>query len=674
MYVYQSLSRENKEVRLLQFCNTVHQDVGPHISLKLRHESLINESSHYAALSYVWGSSPSQDMVGIEVNGRPFLITCNLHAELVRLLRSVSCAADSWLWIDAICINQSDNFEKSWQVSQMGTIFSRADMVFMMTGSGSAETDRAMDFIARIGPRAVASGALDPWTWETEEEVRTYIAARPFSPSQESNRDYEGDSARSRFIYDLVHEQCLYPWSPPGENVCAGILEVLQKDYWHRIWITQEVALAQRAIVVCGERSLSLDDFEGALTAIFQCHYAGLFLLASEYYYFGWELPGSPHATMALVARRRRCRGKPIRLADLVCQHRVAPNRPHYSATDPRDIFFALLGVISDRETLGLTADYSKTPEEVHIAATRALIRDGDLHQHWQFHLDQCVPMKKSERLDNLPSWVPDWEGIGKRGISVYHIGYSDEFAATADKMPILTVDDDITSHILRRPGCYVDVITEVMSPPRWVTHDEWTASEIEDPVAWLQSIIKFVGLGNDSDPAEDYVWRALLKGRLCTAHGSNSKGPTPTAQDIRRFFRRIMRQELIDADSLTPGEAEIARMGLDGLPVPPSDLKTLEEQISYIMRRWPRSLGSINRERTLFKTVKAMFGLGHVAIQPGDIVTLLWGIRSPIILRPRNDEAIGGGYTFLGDAYVDGIMQGEFLDTKPTEVCFDIM
>ncbi|KAK8075525.1 hypothetical protein PG997_010188 [Apiospora hydei] len=628
-YIYQTLSRENDEVRLLQIHSPTGHSTDPRLSLELRHESLTNESIHYAALSYVWGSSPSEDLVEIEVNGGPFLVTRNLHAELIRLLGCTGCAADSWLWIDAICINQSDTSEKSWQVSQMGTIYSRADLVYMMTGSGSAETDRAMDFIARIGPRAVSAGALDPWTGEKEEEVRTYVAARPFSPSQEDDRGYEGDSERSRFMYDLVHEQCLYPWSPPGENVCTGILETLQKDYWHRIWITQEVALARCAIVVCGERSVPLDDFEGALTAIFQCHYAGLFLLASEYYYFGWELPGSPHATMALIARRRRCRGKPIRLADLVCQHRVAPNRPHYSATDPRDIFFALLG---------------QDPEEVHIAATRALIRDGDLHQNWQFHLDQCVRMKKSERLNNLPSWVPDWEGIGKRGISVYHIGYSDDFAATAGKIPTWTVDDDMTSHILRRPGCYVDVITEVMPPPRWVQDDEWTASKIEDPVAWLQSIIKFVGLGPDSDPAEDYVWRTLLKGRQCTAHVSNSNGPTPTTQDIRGFVRRIMRQEPIDADGLTPEEAEIVRRG---------SMAYLYHLLTWrpLTSRSPTSCAAGH-------TAKAMFGLGHVAIKPGDIVTLLWGIRSPIILRPRNDDAIGGGYTFLGDAYVDGIMQ----------------
>jgi len=102
------------------------------------------------------------------------------------------------------------------------------------------------------------------------------------------------------------------------------------------------------------------------------------------------------------------------------------------------------------------------------------------------------------------------------------------------------------------------------------------------------------------------------------------------------------------------------------------SDSETLDEKFEYMVKDWPETLGCVNRERTLFKTTKDMFGLGHVAIRPGDIVTLLWGVGSPIILRPR-DWQDGGGFTFVGDAYVDGIMQGEFLKTAPAHEDFEI-
>jgi hypothetical protein len=38
--------------------------------------------------------------------------------------------------------------------------------------------------------------------------------------------------------------------------------------------------------------------------------------------------------------------------------------------------------------------------------------------------------------------------------------------------------------------------------------------------------------------------------------------------------------------------------------------------------------------------------------------------------LRPREGR---DGFYLLGDAYVDGIMQGEFLKTSPAHVYFDI-
>lgn len=63
------------------------------------------------------------------------------------------------------------------------------------------------------------------------------------------------------------------------------------------------------------------------------------------------------------------------------------------------------------------------------------------------------------------------------------------------------------------------------------------------------------------------------------------------------------------------------------------------------------------------------MFGLGHLEVEAFDILTLIWGVRSPIVLRQRAD----GGFYFRGDAYVDGIMHGEFLATCPAHEQFSI-
>lgn len=96
---YPSLPIDNdKEIRLLQ----VQPSTDPWtIDCRLFIEKR-NGAIEYEALSYTWGSSTLGRC--IRVNGKDFLVTDNLYAAICRLQRSESRN----LWIDAICINQSD--------------------------------------------------------------------------------------------------------------------------------------------------------------------------------------------------------------------------------------------------------------------------------------------------------------------------------------------------------------------------------------------------------------------------------------------------------------------------------------------------------------------------------------------------------------------------------------
>lgn len=99
------------------------------IERECRHASFDgDDDTHYAALSYVWGRIDENTVVQILINGHSFLIGSNLHAALKQLFQN---GVRSWLWEDSICINQSDMEEKSLQVAQMHTIFSRAECVFL---------------------------------------------------------------------------------------------------------------------------------------------------------------------------------------------------------------------------------------------------------------------------------------------------------------------------------------------------------------------------------------------------------------------------------------------------------------------------------------------------------------------------------------------------------------
>ena len=55
------------------------------------------------------------------------------------------------MWIDAICINQSDNAEKSHQVKNMQLIYARTSHLVVWVGEASEDSDLAMRTLEQIG-------------------------------------------------------------------------------------------------------------------------------------------------------------------------------------------------------------------------------------------------------------------------------------------------------------------------------------------------------------------------------------------------------------------------------------------------------------------------------------------------------------------------------------------
>lgn len=84
----------------------------------------------YRCLSYTWGASaPTFPII---INGRTMHVGRNLHEFLVITAQRF---ANEMLWIDAICINQSDDMEKGIQVQRMGDTYKEATEVFVWLGT-----------------------------------------------------------------------------------------------------------------------------------------------------------------------------------------------------------------------------------------------------------------------------------------------------------------------------------------------------------------------------------------------------------------------------------------------------------------------------------------------------------------------------------------------------------
>lgn len=76
-------------------------------------------------------------------------------------------------------------------------------------------------------------------------------------------------------------------------------------------------------------------------------------------------------------------------------------------------------------------------------------------------------------------------------------------------------------------------------------------------------------------------------------------------------------------------------------------------------LENWP-FVSMLNRldGRRKFITAKGYVGLGPFAMQREDFVCIFQGVEVPFVIRKQKSCH----YTLIGDAYVSGIMHGEFM------------
>ena len=142
-YRYDPLIHPQFEVRVLTLLPS-RESTAP-----LRGRLTVETSSiQYEALSYVWGDSTTCQI--LHIGNEELAMSEGLYQALKRL-RYPTKARD--LWVDAVCINQSSNEEKKYQVQQMYKIYSNAVRVLIWLGEGDEETDEAMRLIQEKGVR-----------------------------------------------------------------------------------------------------------------------------------------------------------------------------------------------------------------------------------------------------------------------------------------------------------------------------------------------------------------------------------------------------------------------------------------------------------------------------------------------------------------------------------------
>lgn len=212
-YQYDNLNHSKYEIRLVEVLPELWYGI---INCRLLHMTL---SGDYTCLSYTWGSSQKPHQ--ILINGKGFFVGANLHQFLCMARLSRSRLP---IWIDAICINQIDPWERNHQVRLMGKIYGSARQVLVWLGY---ESGLCEDLLRLIGREDMSASGCLPGT-----NARLRINAL---------RTQGGDQA----------ERCF-----------QAMNEICRSAYWNRTWTVQEFVLARDIRLVCGSADVDMGTFK----------------------------------------------------------------------------------------------------------------------------------------------------------------------------------------------------------------------------------------------------------------------------------------------------------------------------------------------------------------------------------------------------------------------------
>lgn len=371
---YAPLAKPSQEIRLVVLEPALSDNEEVRCELK----TVDIATAKYEALSYTWGDDTKK--TPIILGGGRFLVTKNLEQAL-RSLRDLGSdpSQKRALWIDALCIDQENDAERSEQVGRMGLIYKSADRVLVWVGNYYEQEDDLVNFETSIW----GFNRQNPGTWETTMEAFTLAEALFEESSVAAGRKVKPKNSGRRPTMNL------HTW---------GFLSIIcQRSWFQRLWVIQEITLAKKVVICCGRVQLRWRILEGAGDRI-----AAYFESPLEWPFF---------AKLRFIDEMTSFAGN-ISIVGLWDLDRtnvlsIIVHTQYSKATDLRDRLFALKGLLSNEDT-DIEIDYSEPAETVYRKwALRRIRRTGSLDV-----LTLCTDSGNGSKQKNMPSWVPDLRNV----------------------------------------------------------------------------------------------------------------------------------------------------------------------------------------------------------------------------------------------------------------------
>ncbi|KAF2715953.1 HET-domain-containing protein [Polychaeton citri CBS 116435] len=636
-------------------------------------DTTLEESSSFESVSYCWGDE--QYTHTISLNGRNFLIRYNLALALLYLRQPDTPRR---LWIDALCINQLDDEERSSQVGMMSRIYGRAEQTIVWLGTYHQDSAAGFRMLRRLA-----------------EEAKNKVT------KTRSLEQVDYHSLTGNYSYETMRQTgWLKRSTSEGLEADAfedpeidGVQGLLYQDWFARIWVIQEISLCKKATFVWFDDTLDWETMrlglaEGLISDFFQQTVLGL--LRFDVF--------DKYRSIASIDQLEAQPNPAIRLLHLLARFH------DWEATDKRDKVYGLLGLVGDGGSdLGMVADYSLGVAETYTKAAIVILhRTKDLKI-----LGRCIA-NVGGLIEGLPSWVPDWSNTAEAAMPFDEgvTGHAGTFQATDSSEASIDFREDSLS--LR--GYEIDKVAAVGDMLPSVTRgsfDDYHDPEgkeplldqyfddpnINDPIEFIKSqglgrfertrlywkLIPRTGLVIHSKmkPIADYLrtlacWSELArcyeKDQSYVSGDTNSNAFMMTL--VAGCLPNGLTQTKEEYDRWIGSLAPIRRLLKHKVDKHDHVFVTLA--LYYYMKHTWEGYDPFNallehaRLRCLARTEKGYLALVPPDTQVGDSLGLFEGGRWPIVFRKSNgtDE-----HTVVGDSYVHGIMDGSAFNSSKCKV-----
>lgn len=383
-------------------------------------ESVCSPDAQYEALSYVWGKQSPDTIQPIQLNGLSFNVGKNLEEALRQLRPRVG--ESRVLWIDAVCIDQTNTQERSQQVAQMDNVYRNATRVIVWLGP---ESDMSSGFFPK-SEETSEDQQLEEFLLEHTDTLEfPFVRSRPGLPGPYDpySRSFKGGCATADELIEKVNQVLREippgPVPPPCTFTADRCLEILARPWWKRVWVLQELVLANKATVQCGPGSMGWTVLQSMLFLFARRRSDHPnFLVSSNdndpsLQSAEWDV--LPKLSMEVqrvfpffFLQRNSALASRIRAVSMATLVTLTND---LEATDPRDEVFALVGLLptDSRERAIFTPDYTTHVRRLCLRAARHWLestRTLEAISAWETVLEDSEGHDAQRPM--FPSWVPD--------------------------------------------------------------------------------------------------------------------------------------------------------------------------------------------------------------------------------------------------------------------------